>query len=149
MTVDVVPPTPFLAASAVGALVLVLVAWQPVGALVTLAHESGHVAVGILTGHRILYFEVTDGDSGGTQPETTRWGPGRILMTFAGYVTPPLLGLGGAVLLDAGEVLPLLWTTVVLLVLALFKAEKEWTTFVVLLMAVATGYVALYGTALL
>ena len=39
----------------------------------------------------------------------------------------------------------LLWAVVVLLVSAYVKAEKEWTTFVVLLLAVATGYVALYG----
>jgi hypothetical protein len=34
---------------------------------------------------------------------------------------------------------------VALLLLALVKAEREWTTFVVLLWACATGYVALYG----
>ena len=67
----------------------------------------------------------------------------------AGYVTPPLLGLGGAALFDAGQILPLLWTTVVLLILTLIKAEREWTTFVVLLLAAGTGYVALYGTPLL
>ena len=104
------------------------------------------MVVGILTGHRIRHFEVTSGGAGGTYPETSRWGPGRILTVLAGYVTPPLLGLGGAALLDAGKMLPLLWTAVVLLVLALIKAEREWTTFVVLLLAAATGYVALYGT---
>jgi hypothetical protein len=47
-----------------------------------------------------------------------------------------------------GEVGPLLWIVVVPLVLALLEAEREWTTFVVLLFATATatGYVALYGT---
>ena len=43
----------------------------------------------------------------------------------------------------------LLWTVVGLLVLALPKAEKEWTLGVVLLSAAATGYVALYGSPML
>ena len=33
----------------------------------------------------------------------------KIRSSLAGYVTPPLLGLGGAALLDAGEILALLW----------------------------------------
>src|SRR4051812_2995969 len=70
-------------------------------------------------------------------------------MGAAGYTTPPLLGLGGAALLDAGAVRPLLWTVVVLLVLALVKAEKEWTTFVVLLSGAAIGYAAIYGSSVL
>jgi hypothetical protein len=47
------------------------------------------------------------GDNAGTQPLTTRWGPGRILTVFAGYVTPPLVGLGGAALLASGRAWPL------------------------------------------
>ena len=141
--------TPIVAAAAVGALVLVLVAWQAMGAVVTMAHEAGHVAVGVLTGNRVLYFEVTDGDSGGTWSEKRGWGPGRILSTFAGYVTPPVLGLGGAALFDAGQIRPLLLATTGLLALTLTKAEREWTMFLVLLVGAATGYVALYGTPVL
>jgi hypothetical protein len=51
--------------------------------------------------------------------------------------------------LAAGEVLVVLWGAVVLLVLAWIKAEKEWTTFLVLLLAVTIGYVAFYGTPVL
>jgi hypothetical protein len=141
--------TPIVAASAVGALVLLLAVWPAVGALLTVAHEAGHVAVGVLTGHRVLFFQVIDEDAGRTVSEAKGWGPARILMTFAGYVTPPLLGLGGAALFDAGQILPLLWTAAGLLVLTLLKAEREWTAFVVLLLAAATGYVALYGTPVL
>jgi Peptidase M50B-like len=132
-------------AAAVAALLLVALAYDAVGALDTIAHEAGHMVVGALTGHRISHFEVTSGGEGGTYHSRQGWGPGRILLSAAGYATPPLLGLGGAALLAAGKAWPLLWTVVVLLVLALVKAEKEWTTFVVLLFAAATGYVALYG----
>ncbi len=140
---------PVVAAAALGALLVLVAASRSTRAFGTIAHESGHMVIGILTGHRIRYFEVTSGGAGATYPDTSRWGPGRILTVLAGYVTPPLLGLGGAALLDAGKILPLLWTTVVLLILTLIKAEREWTTFVVLLLAAGTGYVALYGTPLL
>ena len=33
----------------------------------------------------------------------------KIRSSLAGYVTPPLLGLGGAALFDAGEIVALLW----------------------------------------
>jgi len=147
--VDAPLTTPVVAAAALGALLLLVVASGSTRAFGTIAHESGHMVVGILTGHRIRYFEVTSGGAGGTYPYTSRWGPGRILTVLAGYVTPPLLGLGGAALFDAGRIPLLLWTAVILLVLTLIKAEREWTTFVVLLLAAATGYVALYGMPLL
>ena len=130
-------------------IVLVLVAGGSVAVLDTVAHEGAHVAVGMLTGRRVLNFEVTDGDSGGTYSEKTGWGPGRILTSFAGYVAPPLLGLAGAALLVAGEAWPLLWAVVVLLVLAWIKARNDLTTFVLVLLAGFIGYVALYGTPVL
>jgi hypothetical protein len=87
------------------------------------------------------------GGSGLTSREDRGWNLGRILLGAAGYTTPPLLGLGGAALLATGKAWPLLWTVVALLVLALIKAAKEWTTFVVLLFAAATGYVVLASSA--
>jgi hypothetical protein len=132
-------------ATAVAALLLVVVAYEAVGALDTIAHEAGHMVAGALTGHRISHFEVT---SGGRAAPTTRARDGVRAGSFSlqpAMRRPRLLGLGGAALLAAGKAWPLLWTVVVLLVLALVKAEKEWTTLVVLLFAAATGYVALYG----
>jgi hypothetical protein len=143
--VDATLTTPVVAAAAVGALVLLVAVWPAVGAFLTVAHEAGHVAAAVLTGRQVLFFEVINENAGRTRSEDKGWGPARIFISFVGYVTPPLLGLGGAALFDAGRILPLLWTAVVLLVLTLFKAEREWTTFVVLLLAAATGYVALYG----
>jgi hypothetical protein len=140
---------PLVGAAAVGVLLLMLVAGESVGALVTVTHEGGHMLMGVLTGHKIVYFELTGGHEGGTLPETTRWGPGRILTVFAGYTTPPLVGLAGAALLDAGRTWPLLWTAVVLLVLAWTKARGQTTTIVVLVLVGAIGYVALYGSPVL
>ena len=141
--------TPIVAAAGVGALLLLVVASRAVRVVGTVAHESGHMAAGILTGHTIRYFEVTSGGAGATYPATWRWGPGRVLMVVAGYLTPPLLGLGGAALFHAAQIQLLLWTAAGLLVLTLVKAEREWTTFAVLLLASATAYVAWFGTPLL
>jgi Peptidase M50B-like len=131
--------------TAVAALLLVVFVHEAAGPLVAVAHEGGHMAVGLLTGLRVNRFEIKSRSNAETTFGPLPWGPGRILMTIAGYVAPPLLGLRGAALLAAGKAWPLLWTMVVLLVLAFVKAEKEWTTFWVLLFAAATGYVALYG----
>jgi len=143
--VNAVLTTPLLGATAVAALVLVTVAYDAVGVLVTIIHEGAHTLFGILTGQGVNHFRVIVGGRGVTQPKTAGWWPARILTVSAGYLSPPLVGLGGAALLATGAAWPLLWAVVVLLVSAFVKAEKEWTTFVVLLLAVATGYVALYG----
>lgn len=147
--VEAAVTTPIVAAAAVVALLLLFITSGAARAFGTVAHESGHMVVGIFTGHTIKYFEVKTGGVGTTYYAGWRWGPGRILTAAAGYVTPPLLGLGGAALFDAGQIPLLLWTAVVLLVLTLFHAEREWTTFLVLLLAAATGYVAVSGTPLL
>jgi hypothetical protein len=147
--VNAVLTTPLLGATAVAALVFVIVGWTGIGVVLTIAHEGGHMAMGVVTGHRIYSFEVKDHTAGVTSLTNKGWGPGRVLTGAAGYTAPPLLGLGGAALLDAGAVRPLLWTVVVLLVLALVKAEKEWTTFVVLLSGAAIGYAAIYGSPVL
>ncbi len=140
---------PLLGATAVAALLLVVLADEAVGALVTLVHEAGHMVVAAVTGRRINHFQVFRPGEGVTYSAKRGWGPSRILGSAAGYTAPPLVGLGGAALLATGRARPLLWTAVVLLVLALVKAEREWTTFLVLISAAAIGYVAIYGSALL
>ena len=139
---------PVVAGTAVGAFLLVVLAYTAVDPLIAVVHEGGHMGVGVVTGLRVKQFRIKDVGSAVTGFERLPWGPGRILMTIAGYTAPPLVGLGGAALLAAGNVQPALWTALVLLVLAWAKAEKEWTTFVVLLLAAAVGYVAVYGAPL-
>lgn len=140
---------PVVGSAAIAALLLVVLAHDAVGPVIGVAHEGGHMAVAVLTGLRVRQFRLTDPGNAVTTFGRLPWGPGRILMTIAGYTTPPLLGFGGAAVLAAGEAWPALWVAVVLLVLAWSKAEQEWTMFVVLLLAAAIGYVAISGTPVL
>jgi hypothetical protein len=104
------------------------------------------MAIGVLTGGSVKDFRLNaTNEGGGTNYNRLPGWLGDILTTFAGYVTPPLLGLSGAVLLKEGLVWPLLWTALILLVLVWIKAIDDLTNFVVLLLAVFIGYVGLYG----
>jgi hypothetical protein len=137
---------PVLAGAGISVAVLLIVAADTVGRVVTITHEGGHMAVGVLTGGNVKEFKLNAGDvnAGTTFNRVPGW-LGDILTTFAGYVTPPLVGLGGAVLLDKGLAWPLLWTAVALLVLAWIKAKDDLTNFVVLILIVFIAYVGLYG----
>lgn len=142
---------PVLAGAAVAVLLLLVVAAKSVEVLDTIVHEGGHMVVGMLVGLRLRNFEIEASGGAVTRfdPTRWRWGPARILSAMAGYSAPPLLGLVGAAMLASGRAWPLLWTTVALLVLAWIKAVGELTSFLVVLLAVAIGYVAIYGSPVL
>lgn len=94
-----------------GFVVLVLVTFTGTwaGSLVTVAHEGGHVVVGVLTGRYNGRFRVNETTGGGATAADTSWGAGAILSTAAGYLTPPLVGLAGANLVLDGQSWSLLW----------------------------------------
>jgi len=141
---------PLLSGVAVGVLLLVLVAGPIVGRVVTITHEGGHMLVHFFIGRGVRHFYLNRDEEGGAtapRPPGFRWGPSRIIALLAGYTTPPLLGLGGAVLLRQGLAWPVLWIAVGLLVLAWVKARDEVTSLAVLAVAAAAAYAGIYGTA--
>jgi Peptidase M50B-like len=141
---------PVIAAAGIAVGLLVLLVGDVVGRIVTITHEGGHMVVGLLTGGRVDHFKLNaDREGGSTTFRPGPGWPGSIVTGFAGYATPPLLGLGGAVLLKKGLALPVLWIAVFLLVLAWVQARDEVTSVVVLVIAGFLAYVALYGTAVL
>jgi hypothetical protein len=67
--------------------------WHVSRNVVTLAHEGGHAVVSIASGRRLDGIRLHSDTSGVTSSRGKNHGPGLILTTAAGYVTPSLLGL--------------------------------------------------------
>jgi len=112
----------------VGFLVLVFVAFggELAAPIVRVAHEGGHMLVNLISGRWITSFEMEPGDevtgSGGTghagKIATPAW-LSRVFSKFAGYATPPLVGLVGAHVVANGNSWGVLTASVVLLLAVL------------------------------
>jgi len=130
-----------------GAVVLALVlftgSWA--GALVTVAHEGGHMALAVLTGRNHSGFTLRRDGGGATRVNDGRWGIGDILTTFAGYPAPPLLGFGGAVLVVNGQLGVVLWAALVLMVVVAFQARNGLAIAVAVLAVGGLGWTAWFG----
>jgi len=129
----------------VAALVMLTGPWAQ--ALVTVAHEGGHMLAALATGRGVRSFQVFGNGGGVTRVPDGRGGPGAVLIGLAGYLTPPLLGLGGAVLVLHGQAPLVLWSSLELLV-ATWLHYSGWLTGAIVTSAVAAiGYVACTGSA--
>lgn len=108
-------------AAAVVALFSVLPAsiWRVTRAFITIAHEAGHAVAAVMSGRRLSGIRLHSDTSGLTLSRGKPKGPGMIFTGLAGYVTPPLLGLGAAALLAHGRLIALLWIGLVVLALML------------------------------
>ena len=117
-------------------LALVVVAWRPSWRLtrtaVTIAHEGGHALVAVLVGRGLSGIRLHADSSGVTHSTGAGRGPGVVAMFLAGYVFPPLLGLGGAVLVATDLAGPTLWTGVALLAATLLQIRNLYGGLVVL-----------------
>ncbi len=129
-----VPPAWVIAASGVVALLVVLNAgsWQLARNAITIAHEGGHALVSLLSGRRLEGIRLHSDTSGETVTRGRRTGPGVVLTALAGYVTPPLLGLGAAWLLAAHHVTATLWLLLALLVATFLAVRNAYGVLAVL-----------------
>jgi hypothetical protein len=111
------PPAALVVATFAAA--LLVVAFRPVWRLarngITIAHEGGHALVAVLAGRRLSGIRLHSDTSGLTVTRGRASGPGMVLTLLAGYVTPSLLGLGGAWMLATGRITLLLWAMLLLL----------------------------------
>jgi hypothetical protein len=116
---DARPAPPLSIVYATGVLALVAVALRPMWRInrnfITIAHEGGHALAAVLTGRRLSGIRLHSDTSGLTLSRGRPSGPGMVITGLAGYVTPPLLGVGAAALLAAGRITLLLWISLVLL----------------------------------
>ena len=82
--------------------------WPVARTVVTIAHEGGHALAAVVTGRRLHSVRVLHSSAGVTVSEGSPAGPGIVLTALAGYLAAPLLGLGAAALLAAGNLLSVL-----------------------------------------
>jgi hypothetical protein len=100
------------------------VAWRWTRTVVTIAHEGGHAVVAVLAGRGLTGIRLHADTSGLTVSTGARRGPGLVATFLGGYPAPPLLGLGGAVLVAADLAAPMLWIALVLLVATLVHVRN-------------------------
>ena len=134
-------------AAAAAALVVVLwtASWRLTRTVVTIAHEGGHALVAVLVGRGLTGIRLHADTSGVTHSTGAGRGPGVVLMFLAGYVFPPLLGLGGAALVAGGYTSALLWLGVALLVATLVYVRNLFGGFAVLVTGGVLGAVATWA----
>jgi hypothetical protein len=111
---------------AVAALLLVAITgfWRVSRNVVTIAHEGGHALVAVLTGRRLEGIKLHSDTSGLTVSRGRPSGPGMVFTAAAGYVTPPLLGLGFAALVAGDQVRLMLWLSIGLLAAVLIMTRN-------------------------
>ena len=122
------PPPLLVAVTAVAALVLVATyrTWKVGRHVVTIAHEGGHAIAALLTGRRLAGIRLHSDTSGLTVSRGRPRGPGMIATMLAGYLTPSLIGLVGAVLLTTRHITLMLWIALVLLPMMLVMIRNSF-----------------------
>jgi Peptidase M50B-like len=133
------PPAWAVAVSAAVALLIVVSPrlWRLTRIAITIAHESGHAVVSLLSGRRLDGIRLHADTSGETRSRGRGRGPGIVLTALAGYLTPPLLGAGAAALLAAHRVTLLLSLLLIMLAVTLLMVRNWYGVLAVLATAAA------------
>ena len=143
------PPDWVVAVSGAAALIVVINGWlwHLTRNAITIAHEGGHALVSLLAGRRLQGIRLHSDTSGETRSRGRPDGPGLVLTTMAGYLTPPLLGAGAAALLATDHVVLLLWLLLALLAATLLAIRNAYGALAVLVTAAAVVAVTWLATA--
>jgi hypothetical protein len=142
------PPPWLVAATAAAALLLVLypLAWRLSRNAVTIAHEGGHALAALVTGRKLTGIRLHSDTSGVTVSRGRPSGPGMVLTAFAGYTTPPLLGLAAAALLGVGRLTAVLWISLALLAAILLLIRNAFGVVSVVVTGGVIFAVSWYGS---
>ncbi|MEU5783714.1 M50 family metallopeptidase [Micromonospora lupini] len=142
------PPPLLVLITAAVALVVVStrLPWRIARNAITIAHEGGHALVALLTGRKLRGIRLHSDTSGLTLSAGRPTGPGMILTLLAGYVAPPLVGLGGAWLLGGNRITLLLWVAVVLLLAMLVMIRNAFGVVSLLVTGAVVLAVSWYAT---
>jgi hypothetical protein len=124
-------------------------AWPVSRTLVTIAHEGGHALVAVATGRRLDSVRVHRSTAGLTVSKGKPYGPGIVATAAAGYLAPPLLGLGAAALLGTGHLVATLAASLVLLASLAIMVRNAYGMLAVLTAGAVVALVVWRGNSLL
>jgi hypothetical protein len=110
--------------------------WPVARTVVTIVHEGGHALMALATGRHLGGVRIYRSTAGETLSRGRAEGFGVALTAVAGYVAPPLLGLGAAALLAIG-----------LLAGLAIAIRNVYGMLAVLVALVTVAAVSLYGSA--
>jgi peptidase M50B-like protein len=151
ITAEPVPPRLLVLGTAVAALILVgwRRAWPVSRTVVTIAHEGGHALVALAVGRRLDGVRVHRSTAGLTVSAGNPSGPGIVATAAAGYLAPPLLGLGAAALLATGHLVAALLFSLVLLAALTLMVRNAYGILATVTVAAAVALVIWRGSPLL
>ncbi|WP_435868963.1 M50 family metallopeptidase [Actinomadura coerulea] len=121
--------------------------WRMARNTVTIAHEGGHALVALIFGRKLDGIKLHSDTSGVTVSRGKPHGIGMIFTAMAGYVTPPLLGLLFALLLEDGRITLMLWFTLALLAATLIMIRNAYGALSVIVTGAMVFAVSWLGSA--
>ncbi len=147
--VQPLPPRWLVLGSGVLALLVVVSSrvWPVARTVVTIVHEGGHALMALATGRHLRGVRIYRSTAGETWSRGRADGIGVALTAVAGYVAPPLLGLGAAALLAIGHLTAMLLLSLVLLAGLAVAIRNAYGMLAVLAVLVAVAAVCLYASA--
>jgi hypothetical protein len=150
VSVQPLPSRPVILLCCLAALILVgsRRLWPLTRTVVTIAHEGGHALVALAVGRRLDGVRVHRSTAGLTVSAGNATGPGIVATAAAGYLTPPLLGLGAAALLASGHLVATLLLSLALLGCLLLLVRNAYGVLAVLSVAAVVALVIWRGVPL-
>jgi hypothetical protein len=148
-TVQPVPPRWLVLGAGVFALFVVGYprVWPAARTVVTIVHEGGHALMAVATGRRLGGVRIYRSTAGETRSAGRAEGAGAALTAAAGYVAPPLLGLGAAAMLAIGHLTAMLLLSLLLLAALAVAIRNAYGVVAVLAAAITVAAVCLYAPA--
>jgi hypothetical protein len=148
-TVQPVPPRWLVLGAGVFALFVVGYprVWPAARTVVTIVHEGGHALMAVATGRRLGGVRIYRSTAGETRSAGRAEGAGAALTAAAGYVAPPLLGLGAAAMLAIGHLTAMLLLSLLLLAALAIAIRNAYGVVAVLAAAITVAAVCLYAPA--
>ncbi|MDJ0394636.1 M50 family metallopeptidase [Rhodococcus sp. G-MC3] len=142
------PPVWIVQLTALIALAIVLIpqTWRIARNVVTIAHEGSHLFFALITGRQLMGLRLHHDTSGVAISKGKPTGLGVIVMTFAGYVGPSLLGLTYAFVLGTQHAIAVLWIGVISIALMMLMIRNLYGLLSLVLVGALLFAVSWWGT---